>query len=216
MMHLSRLAEEVILWSSAEFAFIELDEVYATGSSIMPQKKNPDVAELVRGKTGRIYGKLLALLTTLKALPLAYNRDLQEDKEGFFDSVGTLVSSLEVFAGMLKTIRINPETTARAAGQGYILATDLADYLTKKGEPFRKAHDIVSQLVSYALAVGKPFPELDLEEYQKFSLLFQDDVYSITMESSIAAKDVVGGTSPKQVRRALAQAKKIIKGYHWS
>ncbi len=133
MMHLSRLAEEIILWSSAQFNFIELDEAYATGSSIMPQKKNPDIAELARGKTGRVYGKLIAMLTTLKALPLSYNRDLQEDKEGFFDTVDTLLSTLEVFAGMVKTLRVNTDKTAQAVQQGYILATDLADYLVKKG-----------------------------------------------------------------------------------
>jgi len=216
MMHLSRLAEEIILWSSAEFAFIELDEAYATGSSIMPQKKNPDVAELVRAKTGRVYGKLLAMLTTLKALPLAYNRDLQEDKEGFFDTVGTLVSSLGVFTGMLKTIKVKPEATAGAVGRGYILATDLADYLTQKGEPFRKAHEIVGQLVSYAADAGKSLAELGLEEYRQFSPLFAEDVHAITVESSLAARDVAGGTAPKQVRRALSQARRIIKEYQWS
>jgi len=145
MMHLSRLAEEIILWSSVEFNFIELDEAYATGSSIMPQKKNPDVAELVRGKTGRVYGKLIALLTTLKGLPLAYNRDIQEDKEGLFDTVDTLLSSVEVFTGMVKALRVKAENTGQSARQGYILATDLADYLVKKGEPFRTAHDIVGR-----------------------------------------------------------------------
>ncbi|MBI4242903.1 MAG: argininosuccinate lyase, partial [Planctomycetes bacterium] len=210
MMHLSRLAEEIILWSSAEFDFIELDDAYATGSSIMPQKKNPDVAELVRGKTGRVYGKLMALLTTMKALPLAYNRDLQEDKEGFFDCVDTLLSSLEVFSGMINTLRIKPENTGQAVKQGYILATDLADYLVKKGAPFRTAHDIVARLVSYATEKGKSFGELKLTEYKKFSPLFGDDVRSITVESSLAARDNTGGTAPKQVKKALAKAKKIV------
>jgi len=210
MMHLSRLAEEIILWSSAVFNFIELDESYATGSSIMPQKKNPDVAELVRGKTGRVYGKLMALLTTLKALPLSYNRDMQEDKEGLFDTVDTLLSTLEVFTGMVKTLRVKAENTSQAVKQGYILATDLADYLVKKGEPFRTAHDIVARLVSYAMEKGKSFSELSLSEYKSLSPLFGDDVYSITVESSIAARDVTGGTAPKQVDRALATAKKII------
>jgi len=210
MMHLSRLAEEVILWSSAEFNFIELDEAYATGSSIMPQKKNPDVAELVRGKTGRVYGKLMAVLTTMKALPLAYNRDLQEDKEGLFDTVDTLLSSLEVFTGMIETLRVKAENTGQAARQGYILATDLADYLVKKGEPFRIAHDIVGRLVSYAMEKGKSFGELSLAEYKDFSPLFGEDIYSITVTSSIAAKDVIGGTAPSQVEQALATAKKII------
>jgi len=210
MMHLSRLAEEIILWSSAEFNFIELDEAYTTGSSIMPQKKNPDVAELVRGKTGRVYGKLMALLTTMKALPLSYNRDMQEDKEGFFDTVDTLLSTLEVFTGMVKTLRVKAENMAQAVKQGYILATDLADYLVRKGEPFRTAHDIVGRLVSYAMEKGKSFSELSLTEYRGFSPLFGEDVYSITVASSIAARDVTGGTAPKQVERALTAAKKII------
>ena len=210
MMHLSRLAEEIILWSSAEFNFIELDEAYTTGSSIMPQKKNPDVAELVRGKTGRVYGKLMALLTTMKALPLSYNRDMQEDKEGFFDTVDTLLSTLEVFTGMVKTLRVKAENMAQAVKQGYILATDLADYLVRKGEPFRTAHDIVGRLVSYAMEKGKSFSELSLTEYKGFSPLFGEDVYSITVASSIAARDVTGGTAPKQVERALTAAKKII------
>jgi len=210
MMHLSRLAEEIILWSSAEFNFIELDEAYTTGSSIMPQKKNPDVAELIRGKTGRVYGNLMALLATMKGLPLAYNRDMQEDKEGFFDSVDTLLSTLEVFAGMTKTLRVKAENIKQAVKQGYILATDLADYLVKKGEPFRTAHDIVARLVSYAVEKDKSFNELSLPEYKRSSPLFEEDVYSITMESSIAARDIIGGTAPKQVGQALATAKKII------
>jgi len=209
MMHLSRLAEEIILWSSAEFNFIELDEAYATGSSIMPQKKNPDVAELVRGKTGRIYGRLMALLTTMKALPLAYNRDMQEDKEGLFDTVETLLSTLEVFTGMLATLKVKAENTERAVKQGYILATDLADYLVKKGEAFRTAHEIVGRLVSYAMKKGKSFSELSLAEYKDFSPLFSEDVYSITVESSLAARDITGGTAPREVARALAAAKKI-------
>ena len=213
MMHLSRLAEEIILWSSAEFDFVELDEAYATGSSIMPQKKNPDVAELVRGKTGRIYGRLMALLTTLKALPLAYNRDIQEDKEGFFDTVDTLLSTLEVFTGMVKTLQVNAEKTRRAANQGYMLATDLADYLVKKGETFRTAHDIVAKLVSYAVEKGKSLSALSITEYKKLSPLFDDDVYSVTVESSLAARDIVGGTAPKQVERALATAKKMIEDF---
>jgi len=208
MMHLSRLAEEIILWSSAEFSFIELDEAYATGSSIMPQKKNPDVAELARGKAGRVYGRLMAMLTTMKALPLAYNRDMQEDKEGFFDTVDTLLPTLEVFAGMIKTLRIKTENTGLAVRRGYILATDMADYLVKKGEAFRTAHQIVGKLVTYAAEKSKSFDELNLAEYQQFSPLFGEDVYSITIESSITARDSIGGTAPKQVARALANAKK--------
>ncbi len=213
MMHLSRLAEEVILWSSAEFDFVELDEAYATGSSIMPQKKNPDVAELVRGKTGRVYGGLMALLTTLKALPLAYNRDMQEDKEGFFDTVDTLLSTLKVFAGMVKSLQVNAENTRRAANQGHMLATDLAGYLVKKGETFRTAHDIVAKLVSYAVEKSKSLSAISITEYKKFSPLFGDDIYSITVESSLAARDIVGGTAPKQVEQALATAKKMIEDF---
>ncbi|MFC1982429.1 argininosuccinate lyase [Chloroflexota bacterium] len=210
MMHLSRLAEEIILWSSAEFDFIELDEAYATGSSIMPQKKNPDVAELARGKTGRIYGNLMALLTTMKALPLAYNRDMQEDKEGFFDTVDTLLSTLEVFAGMVRTLRIKTENIRQAVERGYILATDMADYLVKKGETFRAAHDIVAKLVNYAVKEGKLFGELGLAEFKNFSPLFDEDVYSVSVESSIAARDVIGGTAPGQVGQALTNARKLL------
>ena len=211
MMHLSRLAEEIILWSSAEFGFIELDEAYATGSSIMPQKKNPDLAELARGKTGRVYGRLMAMLATMKALPLSYNRDMQEDKEGFFDTVDTLLSTLDVFTGMIETLKVNVDSAEQAVGRGYLLATDLADYLVKKGETFRSAHDIVARLVSYAIEKDKSFAKLSLSEYKKFSPSFEDDVFSISVESSIAARDVVGGTAPKRVQQALAVAKKIIK-----
>jgi argininosuccinate lyase len=210
MMHLSRLAEEIILWSAEEFGFIELDETYATGSSIMPQKKNPDVAELARAKTGRVYGHLMALLATIKALPLAYNRDLQEDKEGFFDVADTLLATLEVFTGLVATLRVKSENTERAVRQGYILATDLADYLVRKGTAFRTAHRIVARLVSHAIAKGKSFRELSLSEYQEFSPLFEKDVYSITVETSLAARDVTGGTAPKQVARALAAARKAL------
>jgi len=212
MMHLSRLAEEIILWSSAEFDFVALDEAFATGSSIMPQKKNPDVAELARGKTGRVYGRLMALLATMKALPLAYNRDMQEDKEGLFDTVATLLSTLKVFSGMVKTLKIKAENTRRAVEGGYILATDLADYLVNKGEPFRSAHGIVARLVSYAIEKKKPFNKLDLDEYKRFSPLFGEDVYSISIKSSLAARDIFGGTAPKQVAPALANARKIIGG----
>lgn len=210
MMHLSRLAEEIILWSSAEFDFIELDEAYATGSSIMPQKKNPDVAELVRGKTGRVYGHLMAFLTTMKALPLAYNRDLQEDKEGLFATVDTLLASLTICAGIISTLKVNVESAAKAAGRGYILATDLADYLVRKGEAFRNAHEIVGRLISYAVKKGKSLAELSFAEYSNFSPLFGEDVYSITIESSLAARDTVGGTAPKRVAQAVAAAKKAL------
>jgi len=211
MMHLSRLAEELVLWSSSEFGFIEMGEAYATGSSIMPQKKNPDAAELVRGKTGRVYGHLVGMLAAMKSLPLAYNRDLQEDKEGLFDTVDTLQSSLEVFAGMMKTVRVNGDRIAQAMKTDYMLATDLADYLVSKGLPFREAHGVVGRLSQYAVSKGKNFRELALEEYHKFSPLFGEDVYEITLESSVAARNVAGGTSPQQVEIALKEAKRLIK-----
>ncbi|MBE0415170.1 MAG: argininosuccinate lyase [Dehalococcoidia bacterium] len=210
MMHLSRLAEEIVLWSSAEFDFIELSDAYATGSSIMPQKKNPDVAELARGKTGRVYGNLLAILTTMKALPLSYNRDMQEDKECFFDTIDTLISTLEVFTGMVATMRVRGEKTRQAAEEGYILATDLADYLVRKGVPFREAHNIVGRLVQYAIEKGKSFKELNISEYESLSPLFGEDVYSITVESSIEARNAPGGTAPERVKEALEKARKSL------
>jgi len=213
MMHLSRLAEELVLWSSAEFGFIEIGEAFTTGSSIMPQKKNPDVAELARGKTGRIYGNLFSLLTTLKALPLAYNRDMQEDKEGLFDTLDTLNSTLEVFAEMLRTIKLDSRRIQEAM-KDYILATDLADYLVNKGMPFREAHGTVAKLSRYALSKQKGFHELKLSEYRKFSPLFDRKVYAITVESSVSARDVAGGTAPRQVKAALKKAKRILRGVY--
>jgi argininosuccinate lyase len=210
LMHLSRLAEEVILWSSTGFDFIELDESYAQSSSIMPQKKNPDVAEIARAKTGRVYGHLIAMLTTMKGLPLAYNRDLQEDKEGLFDTTDTLLLSLSVFSGLIRTLRVKKENLERATAAGYILATDLADYLVKKGANFRSAHSAVCQLVSYAEDKGRSFSQLTLDEYRRFSPLFADDVYDISVASSLAARDIIGGTAPAQVERALKRAKKAI------
>ena len=211
MMHLSRLAEELVLWSSQEFGFIRLDEAYTTGSSIMPQKRNPDFAELARGRTGRVYGHLMGILTVLKGLPLTYNRDLQEDKEGFFDTVDTLLTTMDVFAGMLGTMVVNAERTSQAARDGYILATDLADYLVRKGEPFRSAHGIVRELTGYAIAQGKGLSELALEEYGKFSSRFQDDVYAISPDSSIASRDVPGGTGPKRVDEAISEARRLLE-----
>jgi len=207
MMHISRMAEELILWSTEEFGFIELDDAYTTGSSIMPQKKNPDVAELARGKTGRVYGRLMSLLTTMKALPLAYNRDMQEDKEGFFDTVDTLVSTLEIFSGMLATMRVIAENTIVARGQDYILATDMADYLVKRGDSFRNAHGVVAKLVTYAIEKKKSLQGLSMNEYREFSPLFAEDVYSITTQTSVAARDNTGGTAPRQVEQALANAR---------
>ena len=212
MMHLSRLAEEIILWSSSEFGFIEIGEAYTTGSSIMPQKKNPDVAELARGKTGRVYGNLMSILTAMKSLPLAYNRDMQEDKEGLFDTVDTLHSTLGVFAEMVKTIRVNAKRIHEAIKKDYILATDLADYLVKRGMQFREALGVVAKLSEYAINKGKSFHELSLSEYHDFSPLFGKEVYNITLESSIAARNVIGGTSPQQVEITLTRVRKLIEG----
>lgn len=210
MMHLSRLAQELTLWSTAEFGFVEIDDAYTTGSSMMPQKKNPDIAELARGKTGRVYGNLLGMLTTMKALPLAYNTDLQEDKEGLFDTVDTLHSTLEVFTGMVATLQVKKRNTRRAAKQGYILATDIADYLVSKGEAFRTAHEVVASLVNYAMQKHKTLDRLQLAEFQRFSPLFGEDVFMVTLESSIAARNNVGGTALRQVSMALRAARKVV------
>ena len=214
MMHLSRLAEELILWSSEEFGFIVLDEDYTTGSSIMPQKRNPDVAELARGKTGRVYGNLMAMLSTLKALPLAYNKDLQEDKEGLFDTVDTLNATLHVFAGMISTMKVDiarAEEVMDSASSSKLLATDLADYLAKKGLPFRQAHQVVRELIEHITEEDKALNQLSIEEYNRFSPLFDRDVYSITVETSLASRDAPGSTSPDQVTKALAEAREILR-----
>ncbi len=210
MMHVSRLSEEIVLWSSAEFGFVEVDDAYATGSSLMPQKKNPDVAELARGRTGRVYGHLMGLLTLLKGLPLSYNRDLQEDKEALFDSADTLVSTLRVMAGMVRTLRFNQANLARAVTRGYLLATDVADYLVAKGLPFREAHVAVAKLVQRAVSRGKGLEELKLKDYREFSELFEQDVFEIDVKKSLAARDVTGGTAPRRVAQALARAKRIL------
>ncbi|MBI4317469.1 MAG: argininosuccinate lyase [Chloroflexi bacterium] len=207
MMHLSRLGEEIVLWSSGEFGFVELDDAFSTGSSMMPQKKNPDVAELVRGKTGRVYGHLQAILTLLKGLPLSYNRDLQEDKEALFDTVDTVLACLRVVKGMLASAKFKHERMAAAAGEGFTLATDLADYLVTKGLPFRQAHEVVGKLVAYCLDRGKDIADLTIDEYQKFSALFQPDVLAISIQTCIASRNCPGGTSPAQVAAALAAAR---------
>jgi argininosuccinate lyase len=209
-MHLSRLAEEIILWASDEFRFVRVDEAFASGSSIMPQKRNPDVAELARGKTGRVYGNLMATLTTMKALPLAYNRDLQEDKERLFDTVDTLCSSLQVFAQMTETLKVDAKRTREAIRRDYILGTDLADYLVRKGLPFREAHGIISRLARHAIAKDRSFHELSLSEYRGFSPLFDEDVYAITLDSSVASRNTTGATSPEQVELALIKAKELV------
>ena len=206
--HLSRLAEEIVLWSTAEFGFIEIDDAFATGSSIMPQKKNPDVAELARGRTGRIYGNLMGILTVLKALPLSYNRDLQEDKAPLFETYESLLLTLLVMAAMLPAVRFNEERMRAAATSGYTLATDLADYLVRKGVPFREAHQIVGKLVRYASERGKELSELTLKEYQRHSPLFGEDVLGLDVEASLWARDVPGGTAPRRVAEALEEARR--------
>ncbi|MDD5122410.1 MAG: argininosuccinate lyase [Dehalococcoidales bacterium] len=211
MMHLSRLAEEIILWSTSEYAFIELDDEYSTGSSIMPQKKNPDVAELGRGKTGRVFGNLIGMLTVMKSLPLSYNRDLQEDKEGLFDTFDTVLLSLEVFSGMVATLQVKADRMKDAALSGYILATDVADYLVAKGLSFRQAHHITGRLVNYAAGKAKQLDEKTLDEYRQFSPAFDEDVLAITLNYSIEARNIPGGTSLQQVTRALKQARALLE-----
>ena len=204
MTHLSRFAEEVILWSSWEFAFVELDDAYTTGSSIMPQKKNPDMAELVRGKTGRVYGDLVAMLTVLKGLPLAYNKDMQEDKECVFDALDTVCKCLEIFAPMIATMKPNRENMLRAAGKGFINATDLADYLVGKGVPFRTAYNTVGKIVARCIDLGKTLEELPLEEYATFSDKFGEDVYdAISLRACVSRRISEGGTGSASVEKQI-------------
>ncbi|MBQ8345268.1 MAG: argininosuccinate lyase [Clostridia bacterium] len=205
MMHLSRFSEEIILWSSWEFRFVELDDSYTTGSSIMPQKKNSDMAELVRGKTGRVYGNLMALLTTLKGLPLAYNKDMQEDKEAVFDSLETVIMCLEIFAPMIRTMSVKADRMRQAAEEGFINATDLADYLTKKGMPFRSAYKIVGELVAECIAKNTVLERLSLEEYRAHSVLFEEDLYrEIALETCVEKRISEGGTSVASVEKQIA------------
>ena len=211
MMHLSRLSEELVMWSSQEFNFVQLPEEFVTGSSIMPQKRNPDFAELARGKTGRVFGHLMGILTVLKGLPLTYNRDLQEDKEGFFDTVDTLLATLEVMAAMIASIKVNVDRVEKAASRGYMLATDLADHLVSKGVPFREAHSIVGQLCRYAFSQLKELNQLTLEEYHQYSPLFGEEMCQLTPATSVAARNVPGGTAPSQVKEALKQARTTLE-----
>ncbi len=211
MMHLSRLGEELVLWSSQEFAFVTLADQFTTGSSIMPQKRNPDFAEIGRGKTGRVYGNLFGLLTTLKGLPLTYNRDLQEDKEGCFDTVDTLLSTLQVFAGMIDTMNVNADTMHHAAQTGNMLATDLADYLVARGMPFREAHGVLRQASEYARENTKEVHQLTLEEYRQFSDLFDENVLKITLQGSIEGRNVPGGSAPNRVADALREAREVLE-----
>ena len=212
MMHLSRFSEELILWSTAQFDFIELPDSFCTGSSIMPQKKNPDVPELVRGKTGRVYGNLTSLLTIMKGQPLAYNKDNQEDKEPLFDTVDTLRACLRVFADMVPTIEAKRDNMYNSTKKGYTTATDLADYLVKKGLPFRDAHEVVGQSVSYGIEHQKDLSELSLEELQAFDDRIENDVFDVlSLEGSLCARDHLGATSPNQVKQAIKAARKTLK-----
>lgn len=212
MMHLSRLAEEIIIYSSNDYGYIELSDGFSTGSSIMPQKKNPDAAELVRGKTGRVYGNLIALLTVMKGLPLAYNKDMQEDKEAFFDSIDTIKGCLKIFNGMLKTIAVNKKRMLEACKDGFINATDLADYLTKKGLNFRDSYKIVGSIVAYGMSKNLSLDKLELKEYKNFSDLFQEDLYDeISIKNCVMKRTTKGSPNENQIRNHLEEIKKFIE-----
>ena len=211
MTHLSRMAEEMVIWSSAQFNYIVLPDRYCTGSSIMPQKKNPDVPELVRGKTGRVNGHLVCLLTLMKSQTLAYNKDNQEDKEPLFDTLDTLQGSLRAFADMVPNIRVNKDSMYQSAKQGFATATDLADYLVKKGLPFRDAHEVVGNAVAYGIETGKDLSECSLDELKRFNPMIEQDVFDVlTLEGSVNARDIIGGTAPAQVRFQVEQCRKLI------
>lgn len=211
-MHLSRLSEDIILWVSAEFGFVTLSDAHTTGSSLMPQKKNPDVAELTRGKTGRLYGNLTSILTMLKGLPLTYNRDMQEDKEPLFDSVDTIKLALEVFAEMIEGMKVNAGRVRAAAGDPFLLATDLADWLVLKGVPFRQAHEIIGKLTAHSLATATAFPDIPLKQYQKFSPVFDASVFKVlTLEHAVAARKATGAPSPANTARELSSWQQRLK-----
>jgi argininosuccinate lyase len=213
MTHMSRMAEEMVMWSSAQFNFIELPDRYCTGSSIMPQKKNPDVPELVRGKTGRVNGNLVSLLTLMKSQPLAYNKDNQEDKEPLFDTIDTVIGCLRAFADMVPALACKRDTMYSAAKQGFSTATDLADYLVRKGLPFRDAHEVVGKAVAYGVANGRDLSEMDINELKEFSAMIDDDVFNVlSLEGSVASRNHFGGTAPEQVRKAVAEARQRLKG----
>jgi len=212
MMHLSRLCEELIIWSTAEFNFIEISDSFATGSSIMPQKKNPDIPELIRGKTGRVYGNLISLLTTMKGIPLTYNKDMQEDKEPLFDTVDTVKKSLKIFAMLLKEISFKRDNLYSATEKGYLVATDFADYLVKKGMTFRKAHNVVGDIILSAQKKGRELHEMNLNEMKKYSDIIEDDVYKeLDPVSCINNRNIPGGTGTKMVRDALIKARKDLE-----
>ena len=211
MMHLSRFSEEVILWCTDEFNFVELDDAYSTGSSIMPQKKNPDVAELVRGKTGRVYGDLMTLLTVMKGIPLAYNKDMQEDKEALFDGLDTVLISIQTFTGMLDTMKIKKDVMKKAASGGFTNATDVADYLVKKGEAFRNAHEIVGKIVLYCIDENKAIDDLSLDEFKSFSPFFEEDVYkAIDLITCVEERSVMGGPSSSSVQSQISLLENFI------
>src|SRR3990170_6264066 len=212
MMHLSRLSEELILWSSQEFGFVELSDAFSTGSSIMPQKKNPDVPELVRGKTGRVYGHLVSLLTTMKSLPLAYNKDMQEDKEPLFDTIDTLKVVLKVYPPMLRTMKVNTDKMLRATGAGFLNATDAADYLARRGMPFREAHEVAGRAVAYCIKKDKTLEDLDMGEWKALSPLFREDIRgAVSIVRSLNTRKVYGGTARETVKKRLVAVKKEMK-----
>lgn len=212
MTHLSRFSEELVLWSSFEFKFIEMDDSFSTGSSLMPQKKNPDIPELIRGKTGRVYGSLVSLLTTMKALPLAYNKDMQEDKEPLFDAINTVKICLGILPPMLVSMKINKDKMLSAVKEGFLNATDVADYLVKKGLPFRDAHECAGSLVSYALANSKTLDELTLEEYKQKNSLFEDDIYEeISPQKSVLSRKIIGGPAPITMKKVIEMNEEWIK-----
>lgn len=211
MMHLSRFSEEIIVWNTNEYQFIELDDAYSTGSSIMPQKKNPDIAELVRGKTGRVYGALMSLLTTMKGLPLAYNKDMQEDKELTFDAIDTTKGCIKLFTGMIQTMKINKPAMAKSARNGFTNATDAADYLVKHGVPFRDAHGIIGQLVLYSIENNKALDDLTLEEYKMISPVFEEDIYeAISLETCVNTRNTIGAPGVEAMKNVLALEKEYL------
>ncbi len=212
MMHLSRFCEELILWSSHEFSFVEMDDAYSTGSSIMPQKKNPDVAELIRGKTGRVYGHLMGLLTTMKGIPLAYNKDMQEDKEPIFDAIDTVKLCLPVFCDMIATMTVKKDNMLKGSKGGFTNATDAADYLVKKGLPFREAHAVIGRMVFYSIEHNKALDDLTMAEFKEFSDIIDEDIYeAISMETCVNDRNVIGGPAKETVEKAIAAAREFLK-----
>jgi argininosuccinate lyase len=212
MMHLSRFSEEIIIWNSNEYRFVEIDDAYSTGSSIMPQKKNPDIAELVRGKTGRVYGALMSILTTMKGIPLAYNKDMQEDKELTFDAIDTVKGCVALFTGMLKTLKFNKEVMKTSAMKGFTNATDAADYLVNHGVPFRDAHGIIGQLVLYCIDKNKAIDELTLDELKAISPVFEEDIYdAISLETCVNKRMTIGAPGPEAMKKVIEINKTYLK-----